>query len=59
VDITNFIDKKMNAVKSYKTELRKYPHPRSPEAVKAYNKRNGIAIGKKFAERFFLVRSTR
>jgi len=59
IDITDFIEMKIKAVKCYKTELRSYLHPRSPDAVRAYNKRNGIEIGKKFAERFFLVRDIR
>lgn len=56
VDISKHIKQKINAVKAYETELRPYPHPRSPEAVETYAKRNGISIGKKYAERFYLVR---
>ena len=56
-DISNFVERKIKAVKSYKTELREYPHPRSPEAIKAYDKRNGITVGKEFVERFYLIRS--
>lgn len=55
-DITEFFNKKVNAIKEYKTELRPYPHPRSIESVKTYDKKNGIVIGRQYAERFQLVR---
>lgn len=56
VDISKHIKQKIKAVKAYETELRPYPHPRSPESIEIYAKRNGITIGKKYAERFFLIR---
>lgn len=59
IDITDFFEQKIKAVNCYQTELRKYPHPRSPKSVKIYNQRSGITIGKKLAERFYLVRSIR
>jgi len=56
VDTTKYIDKKIKAVEAYETELRPYPHPRSPEAIETYDKRNGITIGTQYAERFYLIR---
>ena len=50
------IDAKIKAMESYEFEKRKYPHPRSPEALKIQAQRWGIATGKKFAEAFVLVR---
>jgi len=52
-DISECIEKKIDAVKCYKSELRPYPHPRSLEAIRVYNNKYGIEIGVEFAERFF------
>lgn len=55
VDITEFMPILNAAVKCYKTELRRYPHPRSVESM-GYT-RNGIQVGIQYVERFHLVRS--
>jgi N-acetylglucosamine malate deacetylase 1 len=47
---------KINAMECYKFEKRKYPHPRSPEALAIISKRNGIQVGHQYAEVFMLVR---
>jgi hypothetical protein len=44
-------------MESYEFEKRKYPHPRSPEALEIQCKRNGVIVGKEFAEAFMLIRS--
>lgn len=51
------VDAKIKAMESYEFEKRKYPHPRSPEALKIQAQRWGIAVGKSYAEAFVLVRS--
>jgi LmbE family N-acetylglucosaminyl deacetylase len=51
------IDAKIAGMEQYEFEKRQYPHPRSPEALKVQAKRWGIAIGKKYAEAFQLIRS--
>jgi len=56
VNITNTLGKKMKAIESYRRELRRFPHPRSLEAVKILAKARGVAIGVKAAEAFVLVR---
>jgi LmbE family N-acetylglucosaminyl deacetylase len=56
VDISNVIDKKIEALKKYSSEIRKYPHPRSPEGVKILAQYRGLECGLKFAEAFCLVR---
>lgn len=48
---------KINAMECYKFEKRKYPHPRSPEALTIISKRNGIQVGCQYAEVFMLVRT--
>lgn len=47
---------KLDAMKAYKSELRKYPHPRSLEAIKALTMKRGNEVGVKYAEAFKLIR---
>ncbi len=56
INISNFIDKKIRAIKFYKSELRPYPHSRSVKAIKALAQVRGTSSGFKFAEGFVLVR---
>ncbi len=56
VDVGGFIEKKIEAMKEYKTEIRKYPHPRSEEGIAIYAKYRGLKIGVEAAEAFILVR---
>lgn len=48
---------KIKAMESYEFEKRKYPHPRSPEALEVLAKRWGVSCGKKYAEAFCLIRN--
>lgn len=56
VDISKTIDKKIEALRAYKSELREYPHPRSPKALKIIAGRWGSSVGLEFAEAFVVVR---
>ena len=47
---------KINAMEAYEFEKRKYPHPRSPEALKILAKQRGITIGTEYAEAFSIIR---
>lgn len=51
-DISNFIEKKLDAIKIYKSEIRQYPHPRSLEGIKILSKYRGQSIGVNYAEAF-------
>jgi len=51
------VNAKIEAMESYEFERRKYPHPRSPEALKILAQRWGIAVGKSYAEGFCLIRA--
>ncbi len=51
------LDIKINAMNAYIYEKRKYPHPRSAEALEIVAKRWGVSIGKNYAEAFCLVRN--
>lgn len=53
VDIKSTIEKKIEALKEYKGELRPYPHPRSEEAVLSISKKWGCSVGLDFAEAFY------
>jgi len=55
-DISETLDKKIDALRAYKSEIREYPHPRSPEALERIAQRWGVIVGIKFAEAFRLVR---
>lgn len=50
------IDAKIKAMESYEFEKRKFPHPRSPEALENLSKKWGVAIGKNYAEPFIVIR---
>jgi len=56
-DVTETIDKKVEAMSLYQSELRKYPHPRSLDFIKELAKTNGIKVGLNYSENFMLIRS--
>jgi LmbE family N-acetylglucosaminyl deacetylase len=55
-DIKETIELKKRALQCYKTELRKYPHPRSAEAIEYLSRKRGGEVGLEFAEAFQLIR---
>jgi LmbE family N-acetylglucosaminyl deacetylase len=59
VDVTGTLETKIAAMSCYDTESRTFPHPRSPEALRAIAARWGSVIGCGAAEAFELVRSIR
>ena len=60
VDISGTLDDKLEAVEAYRhtfvPEVKPFPHPRSPEAVRIYAQNRGISVGMEAAEAFVLVR---
>ena len=56
VNIDKFIKIKLRALKRYKGEMEKFPHPRSLEAITALSKFRGSNIGFNNAESFKLLR---
>jgi N-acetylglucosamine malate deacetylase 1 len=56
VDIEKTIEKKLDAMACYKSEIRQYPHPRSLEALRIIAARWGLYSGLKYAEAFELTR---
>ena len=59
VDITKYIDVKINAMKAYKSKICKYPNPRSKEGIKALAMHRGSTVSKEYAEAFMLIREER
>jgi len=55
-DISDTINLKLDAMKEYKSELCKYPHPRSLEGIKLNSKYQGMRVGKKYVEAFKTIR---
>ncbi len=55
-DITLFLDKKLEAMRLYKTEIQRFPHPRSIKGLKANAEKRGTEVGVRAAEAFALVR---
>lgn len=55
-NIESFLDRKVQALKAYKRELREFPHPRSIEGIKVLAQKRGMEIGFKAAEAFMVIR---
>jgi LmbE family N-acetylglucosaminyl deacetylase len=51
------LEAKIKGMEAYEFEKRKYPHPRSPEALRIQAQRWGVAVGKPFAEAFVIIRN--
>jgi N-acetylglucosamine malate deacetylase 1 len=56
IEVASTIDKKYESLKCYHSELRSYPHPRSPEAVRVLAQKRGNEVGVEYAEAFHIVR---
>jgi LmbE family N-acetylglucosaminyl deacetylase len=56
VDIASTLDLKIRAMQAYESEARPFPHPRSPEALRAQAVRWGSVVGLKAAEAFVCIR---
>lgn len=56
VDISKEIDRKIEAMRCYQSQLHDFPHPRSLEAIESLAKYRGSTVGVKAAEAFMVVR---
>jgi LmbE family N-acetylglucosaminyl deacetylase len=59
VDVEATLERKIAALRRYEGEVREFPHPRSPEALRAIAARWGGATGTRAAEAFELIRGIR
>jgi LmbE family N-acetylglucosaminyl deacetylase len=57
IDVSKQLERKISAMKAYKSEIKKYPHSRSPEGIEILTKYRGIECGLKSAEAFMLIRN--
>ncbi len=55
-DITPYIDRKIEIMTEYTTEVQPYPLPRCAETIRALARFRGASIGVEYAEAFVLVR---
>ncbi len=59
IGITNKqLEAKIDGMRSYASELREYPHPRSLESIRNLAQHRGAETGREFAEAFRLLRWT-
>lgn len=57
IDISESIKTKLNAMKKYESQLKKFPHPRSLIAIESLSKVRGSTISVNNAEAFYTVRN--
>lgn len=55
-DISSTLEKKIQAMRTYKSELREYPHSRSKEGIRILANFRGLECGLEAAEGFNLIR---
>lgn len=55
-EVRDTIELKIKAMEIYESEVRGFPHPRSPEAIKTIGRRWGSVVGLEYAEAFETVR---
>lgn len=53
------LEAKLAALAEYRDEMRPFPHPRSPEAIRALSAWRGATVGVEAAEAFMLLREVR
>jgi len=58
VDISKTINRKISALRCYKKEMMKWPHPRSVKGVRNLAMYRGQSVGLKYVEAFYLLRQT-
>lgn len=56
VNISDSLDRKIEAVKAYTRELREFPHPRSAKGIEVLARKRGMEIGFQAAEAFTVIR---
>jgi LmbE family N-acetylglucosaminyl deacetylase len=57
IDISDFIEDKIKTLGFYKSQVRKRPHPRNGDVLKALGRYRGATIGVDYAEAFCLARN--
>ncbi|MCR5399774.1 MAG: PIG-L family deacetylase [Lachnospiraceae bacterium] len=57
VDVTDYIDKKVDIMKIYKSEIDQAPFPRNEDAIRGLAAFRGATAYQKYSEAFYLVKS--
>jgi len=57
VDVSDQLSRKIDAMRSYESQLHSFPHPRSAEAIEALARYRGSSVGFVAAEAFAVVRT--
>lgn len=57
VDVSNYFEAKLEAMKCFKSQLKEFPNPRSLECIEALSKFRGATVGVKRAEAFMVIRT--
>lgn len=57
VDITDYFDFKLKAMECFKSQIKKFPNPRSLECIEALSKFRGATVGVNRAEAFMVIRT--
>jgi len=57
VDISNHLEKKIDAFSKYHNEIQEYPHPWSKKGLKLLAKYHGMQSGFQYAEAFHIIRA--
>ncbi|AZJ35044.1 PIG-L family deacetylase [Tenacibaculum singaporense] len=57
VDVSEFMEQKVEAMKKFESQLKEFPHSRSIEAINALAKFRGSTVGANAAESFMLIRN--
>ena len=55
-DVTDFLERKIEIMSLYESEVQPYPLPRAPESLRALARYRGATIGRDYAEAFALIR---
>ncbi|HEV8657222.1 MAG TPA: PIG-L deacetylase family protein [Thermoanaerobaculia bacterium] len=56
VDVAGFVDRKIEAMKAYVREMKRFPHPRSAKGIEILAQKRGMEMGFEAAEAFAVVR---
>ena len=56
VDISDTLELKIAALSRYTNQVRDFPHPRSPEALRIKAQQRGLEVGYRYAEAFKVIR---
>ena len=56
IDIKDTIKFKLKAIRSYRSELKLFPHPRSVKGIEILAQKRGSEANMKFAEAYMLYR---